>query len=77
MGTKENPAKFDCYSRAEDDEPMFVLLARDPFAPMLVRLWAEMRGLADPDSLKPQEANDCAEEMEQWPSDCPDHGFKF
>jgi hypothetical protein len=30
MGTKSNPGPFDCYAKAEPDEPMFVLLARDP-----------------------------------------------
>lgn len=43
MGTKLKPGKFDCYANAEPDEPMFVLLARDPLAPQLVRIWAKMR----------------------------------
>ncbi|HAW11807.1 MAG TPA: aspartate decarboxylase, partial [Chloroflexi bacterium] len=30
MGTKNNPGKFDCYDDAHPDEPMFVLLGRDP-----------------------------------------------
>jgi len=41
MGTKNNPGNYDCYENAEPDEPMFVLLARDPLAPFLVRLWVE------------------------------------
>ncbi len=77
MGTKDNPAKFDCYERAEPDEPMFVLLARDPFAPILVRLWAQLRQLSDPESYKPCEANSCASDMEKWSADHPDHGFRF
>ena len=32
-----------CFARAEDDEPMFVLLARDGSAPRLVREWAVLR----------------------------------
>jgi hypothetical protein len=40
MGTKRNPGQYDCYAKAEPDEPMFVLLARDPTAPQLVRDWA-------------------------------------
>ena len=32
-----------CFLKAMDDEPGFVLLARDPLAPALVRLWASMR----------------------------------
>jgi hypothetical protein len=43
MGTKNNPGKFDCYEAAHPDEPMFVLLGRDPLAPHLVRLWALLR----------------------------------
>ena len=40
MGTKNNPGEFDCYENAEPDEPIFVLSARDPSAPLIVRQWA-------------------------------------
>lgn len=43
MGTKNNPGSFDCYQAAMPNEPMFILLARDPDAPMLVELWAKIR----------------------------------
>lgn len=43
MGTKNDPGRFDCYKAAGPDEPMFVLLARDPTAPSLVRAWAALR----------------------------------
>lgn len=43
MGTKNNPGKFDCYANAKPDEPLFVLLARDPLAPFLVSMWAAIR----------------------------------
>lgn len=43
MGTKQNPNPNDCYERAEMDEPLFTLLARDPLAPGCVRLWAALR----------------------------------
>lgn len=43
MGTKNNPGNFDCYHNAEPDEPMFVLLARDPLAPFLTSIWAKVR----------------------------------
>ena len=43
MGTKNNPGKFDCYENAEPDEPMFVLLGRDPLAAHLVSLWSKIR----------------------------------
>ncbi len=77
MGTKIKPGLYDCYANAEPDEPVFVLLARDSFAPMLVRLWAQMRHLVDPNSAKPCEAIDCAHAMEKWSCDHPDRGFKI
>jgi len=69
MGTKNNPGKFDCYHAAEPDEPMFVLLARDPQAPNLVREWANLRRLLDlknEDAAKVEEATMCADAMEAW-----------
>lgn len=39
MGTKAKPDEFDCYDAAADDEPIFVLRARDPLAAELVREW--------------------------------------
>ena len=75
MGTKTKPGKYDCYEKAEDDEPMFVLLARDPVAPTLVRMWCEMRRMLDVGDLsKHAEALDCAVQMERWAEDHPDHG---
>lgn len=44
MGTKENPGKFDCYDKALPDEPVFILLGRDPDFYRLVKEWAERRG---------------------------------
>ena len=66
MGTKLKPGKFDCYANAEPDEPMFVLLARDPLAPMLVRLWSDMREHFAGNPSKVFEARTCAIEMETW-----------
>lgn len=43
MATKANPGKFDCYANAADDEPMFILLARDPVAADFVRMWRALR----------------------------------
>lgn len=43
MGTKNNPGKFDCYEKADPDEPMFVLLGRDPMAAHLVSIWSKLR----------------------------------
>lgn len=63
MGTKNNPGDFDCYANADPDEPMFVLLGRDPFAPDLVDTWADLREAAGDDPRKVQEARQCAEAM--------------
>ncbi len=63
MGTKRNPGKFDCYESAGPDEPMFVLLGRDPSAPLLVELWAAMRSDAGEQPEKVREAISCADAM--------------
>lgn len=67
MSTKENPGAFDCYAKALPDEPMFVLLARDPDFQRFVREWALNRELAvvcgerpQSDMAMVQEALDCA-----------------
>ena len=73
MGTKEKPAPFDCYANALPDEPMFILLARDPSAPDLVDAWASGRIYQIATGKKPQsdmvmveEAQDCAKAMRAW-----------
>lgn len=43
MGSKNNPGKYDCYANALPDEPMMVLLGRDPLAPPLTQIWAMIR----------------------------------
>jgi hypothetical protein len=43
MGTKQNPGRFDCYGKALPDEPLFVLLGRDPAAAETIRFWAATR----------------------------------
>jgi hypothetical protein len=65
MGTKNNPGQFDCYEKAEPDEPMFVLLGRDPVASLLVRLWIEIRSkMAGTEQAILDEAERCAAAME-------------
>lgn len=66
MGTKNNPGKFDCHSRAEPDEPTFTLLGRDPVAPMLIAIWAHVRELTGEDPEKVAEARACAKACEKW-----------
>ena len=75
MGTKNNPGAIDCYGNALDDEPMFILLGRDPNAPKLVAAWADARELAIHQGLRPQsdmsmvlEAHQCAANMREWRS---------
>jgi hypothetical protein len=65
MGTKNEPGRFDCYAAAKADEPMFILLARDPMAPGLVALWAAIRRLTHDDE-KSIEALKCAREMVEY-----------
>jgi hypothetical protein len=77
MGTKNSPGKFDCYAKASDDEPLFVLLARDRSAPAIVRAWAEAfrhqcerdnpsTEMTSAEAEKYDEALDCANAMEAW-----------
>ena len=73
MGTKNEPAQFDCYGNALPDEPMFILLARDPDAPQLVRAWAHSRESdinlgrrPKADRERVAEARECADKMEAW-----------
>ena len=75
MGTKLNPGKFDCYANAEPNEPIFVLMGRDPIAPILIGLWATLKEYLDgfgPEGRgtdQTNEARKCAREMEQWCQD--------
>lgn len=73
MGTKLNPDRFDCYANALPDEPMFILLARDPAAPIAVASWTTARAKAIDAGDAPKadhemiaEAHCCAMEMAEW-----------
>lgn len=66
MGTKNRPGSFDCYASAEGDEPVFVLLARDVHAPLLVRMWADIREASGEVPVKIEEARSCADAMARW-----------
>jgi hypothetical protein len=69
MGTKNNPGAFDCYAAAKPDEPMFILLGRDPMAASLVHLWALARAQLGENPAKVSEALDCATALEAWAKD--------
>ena len=77
MGTKNNPAPYDCYAHAHPDEPMFVLLGRDKFGASLVRLWALAREMDDENEVKVQEARDCADAMADWCSKTTRNSSRF
>lgn len=73
MASKNNPGKWDCYANALADEPMFILLARDPYAPDLVEEWAAQRQRdiesgerPDTDWPMVHEAYQCATDMQAW-----------
>ena len=66
MSTKLNPGQYDCYARLSDDEPYFVLRAKDPHAPALVELWANLRISEFGWTAKFDEALKCAAQMREW-----------
>ena len=73
MGTKLSELRDGCFYNAMDDEPMFVLLARDPDAPRVVREWAEGRAAEieagrrpHSDRQKVVDARETAQRMEDW-----------
>lgn len=76
MGLKRTELIDGCFARAMDDEPMFVLLARDLRAPEAVRRWAVQRKADITLGLKPEsdmamvtEAFETADNMEAWRSE--------
>lgn len=55
-----------CLGRARDDEPVFVLRARDSIAADLVRIWAFRAQTLGAPSAKVREAFDLADQMDKW-----------
>jgi len=56
-----------CFNKASDGERLFVLLARDPSAPVAIRAWIADRirlGKNAPDDDQIREANECATLMD-------------
>lgn len=69
MSTKNKPGQFDCYAKIGDDEPYFVLRAKDPDAPAVVEEWARRRARHQPNggrAAKIPEAMNCASAMRSW-----------
>lgn len=57
-----------CFNRADVNEVLFVLLARDPAAPATIRFWAKERARLGKnliDDRQIEEALACAAEMEK------------
>lgn len=89
MGTKQNPGPNDCYAKAQPDEPLFTLLARDPFAREAIAYWIHLRSgggsfnalrliqAAAIQNPKLVEARACIDEMRKWQraSAPPEHHF--
>tara|TARA_R110002049_G_scaffold239404_1_gene412566 strand:+ start:2178 stop:2426 length:249 start_codon:yes stop_codon:yes gene_type:complete len=60
-----------CLNKAKPDEPLFVLKATDPLAPMAIRHWITMADTAY-DKAKLEDAESCAAAMERWHNqNCP------
>lgn len=66
MGTKNRPGAYDCHEKAEPDEPLFTLLARDASAPALIEMWADAREKRGEEAGVVAEARECAEQMRAW-----------
>lgn len=69
--TKTHPGPFACFEAALPDEPMFILLARDPAAPATLQFWAQERikhgkTHEEDDQRKIAAALDESIEMETW-----------
>ena len=67
MGTRRVPGKYDCSAAAEDDEPQFTLLGRDPAASSVVLEWVSIReeeGQTSQEKL--DEAKQCAAALQEW-----------
>lgn len=66
--TEELKNPHSCINKAHESEMVFVLLARDPVAPILIREWVKMRvaiGKNKPDDAQILEALQCADTMEK------------
>jgi hypothetical protein len=55
-----------CLEKSKEDEPIFVLCARDMMAPGIVMKWAHLARIAGVNLDKVNEAIQCATEMREW-----------
>jgi len=75
MSTKQTPGAYDCWSKLAEDEPYFLLRAKDTTAPGVVREWVRRRrneaviagGTITPAyEKKLREASAAADAMDAW-----------
>ncbi len=69
MSTKHDSK---CLENSQDDEPLFVLCARDPDAPGAVRDWANRASLRGVRQDKVSGARILAEDMDRWREEHPE-----
>jgi len=55
-----------CLNKAQDDEPIFVLRAKDLLAADVVRIWAMMAHRSSHEIWKIKEAREVANQMDMW-----------
>lgn len=55
-----------CLGRSQDDEPVFVLTARDRIGAQAVRAWAHIAAAHDVDAGKVRGAFEVADRMDAW-----------
>lgn len=56
----------NCLKKSAEDEPVFVLVARDALAPAIVRYWAAVASNKGVPKEKWEEALACADAMDDW-----------
>jgi hypothetical protein len=68
MSTKLQPGQFDCYAKLADDEPYFVLRAKDIAAPATIEAWIRFRRGVPGNEKNPklEEAMETAHAMRAW-----------
>jgi alkanesulfonate monooxygenase SsuD/methylene tetrahydromethanopterin reductase-like flavin-dependent oxidoreductase (luciferase family) len=69
MGSKSQPGFYSYLGKAEPDEPVFVLMGRDPLAPDLIRRWADTAQANGERRDKVAEAYALAKQFEEYAHD--------
>ena len=78
IGSKANPSQYECYNDLAEDEPYFVIRARDPLSDALVELHAYIgAGQAGAAHNKLAEIMALTSEKAPRPSDSPKYRETF